>query len=205
MFSREFECPSCGGPIKQATPGARSLVCPFCGQTSHINADSLQAAGEKHLLIDYGSVMEIGKFGKFRDREFLVLGRLRFDYDDGFWDEWYVHFLDDGAEAWIQEDDGAFTFFQQAKTLEKIPQLSKVGVGKMDNFLGQWGPVFITSKSKASINGGEGELPFRIVPGEAADFIDGIEDGKLVSVELLPSESILFTGEQVELEELGLL
>ncbi|MEM7658948.1 MAG: DUF4178 domain-containing protein [Bacteroidota bacterium] len=204
MFSREFECPSCGSPIKQSSPGARSLICSYCGQTSHLNADSLQAAGEKHLLIDYGSVLEIGKFGRFRDREFMILGRLRIDYEDGFWDEWYIQYLDDGGQAWIQEDDGSFTVFEEKKQLQRRLDLSQMSVGQVDNFLGEWEPVFLTSKSKAQVNGGEGELPFRIVPGEPADFVEGIANGEIVSVEVLPDETVLFVGEQVELEELGL-
>ena len=52
--------------------------------------------------------------------------------------------------------------------------------------------------------GGEGELPFRIIPGETADFVDGILDGQVVSIEMLPDEHSLYLGEIVELDELGL-
>ncbi|MEL7339637.1 MAG: DUF4178 domain-containing protein, partial [Bacteroidota bacterium] len=186
MFQREFECPSCGAPIQQRTPGARTLVCSYCNQTSHLNADSLQAVGEKHLLVDYGSVFGIGQSGRYFGREFLILGRLRIDYKDGFWDEWYIQFLDDGESAWIQEDDGSFTLFQQEKTLTQAPALDRIQVGNWNTLNESWEPIFITSKSRAKVNGGEGELPFRIVPGEPADFVDGIWEGKIVSVELLP-------------------
>lgn len=204
MFEREFECPSCGAPVKQTTPGAKSLICGHCGQTSHINADSIQAAGEQHFLIDYGSVLSIGNYGKFHNRDFIILGRIRIDYDDGFWDEWYIQFLDDGSEGWIQEDDGSFTVFHKRRTLSDRRDLSHVPVGEFSDLLGNGQQIFVTHKSKAQVNGGEGELPFRIIPGEAADFVDGIWDGNVVSIEMLPDEHSIYMGEIVELAELGL-
>jgi hypothetical protein len=203
LFQREFECPSCGGPIPQKTPGARTLVCPYCGQTSHLNADSLEAVGDKHLLIDYGSVFAIGqqlRFGEGGD-PMLVLGRIRLDYADGFWDEWYTQNLNDGSATWLQEDDGQFVLFQRAE--EPLPSLhyDSVSVGATVALSQSYNEVFITSKSKATVNGGEGELPFRIVPGEPADFVEGIHQGQVISVELLPDEKALFVGRPFSLDQ----
>ncbi|MEM7372509.1 MAG: DUF4178 domain-containing protein [Bacteroidota bacterium] len=204
MFEREFECPSCGAPVKQTTPGARSLICSYCGQTSHVNADSIEAVGEKNLLIDYGSVLGIGKYGRFREREFIILGRIRIDYDDGFWDEWYVQFLDDGTEGWIQEDDGSFTMYHKRRSITTQLSLAHAPVGQYADLLQNGQEIFVTHKSKARVNGGEGELPFPIIPGEVADFVDGIWDGNVVSIEYLPGENSIYLGEIVELDELGL-
>lgn len=204
MFEREFTCPSCGAPVKQKHAGSRTLFCNHCGQTSHLNANTLQAAGEQHLLIDYGSVLAIGQTGNIRGREFMVLGKIRIDYEDGFWDEWYIQYMDDGSEGWIQEDDGSFTLFQKEKRISDTLLLEDMTVGEWNDFCGNWEPVFITSKSQATINGGEGELPFRIIPGEPADFVDGVWNGKIISVELLPDEKVLFSGKIFSLEEMAL-
>lgn len=204
MFAQEFSCPSCGGPIKQQNPGSKTICCPFCGQSSHLFADSLQAAGEKHLLIDYGSVFETGQTCKLGGREFLVLGRMRFDYEDGFWDEWYINYLADGSEGWIQEDDGGFVLFREEKRLAQQLDFRRVKVGAPHDLEGAWEPTFITSKGHARVNGGEGELPFRILPGEEVDFIDGIWKGQLLSVELMKYERVLFIGSPFERDELQL-
>lgn len=190
--------------MKQSSPGAKTLVCSHCGQTSHLNADSLQAVGDQHLLIDYGSAFAIGQTGRYFEREFMVLGRLRIDYEDGFWDEWYIQFLDNGEAGWIQEDDGSFVLFTEAKRLKRRLNLNGIKVGAHDNFEGQWEKVFVTSKSKAQINGGEGELPFRIIPGQTADFVDGIARGEVVSVELLEEDNVLFVGKPLSLQEVEL-
>ena len=80
--------------------------------------------------------------------------------------------------------------------------LERVQVGTHNQLISNMKPVFVTSKSKASVNGGEGELPFKIVPGERADFVDGILDGRIISVELLDDETALFVGYELEFDEL---
>ncbi|MEM6766593.1 MAG: DUF4178 domain-containing protein [Bacteroidota bacterium] len=202
MFHRTFECPSCGSQVDQKRPGSRTLVCSYCGQTSHLNADTLQSAGDKRLLIDYGSTLKIGMQSKWKGKAFLVLGKLRIDYEDGFWDEWYIQFLEDGSEAWIQEDDGSFTLFKEKMKVSQKLNLKSINVGEwQDVGLGTSEKVFITSKSKAQVNGGEGELPFRIIPGEPADFVEGILKGLVVSIEILPDEQILYVGQPFKIEE----
>lgn len=203
MISQSFECPSCGGPIEKKTPGARALVCPYCGQTSHLNATSLEAAGEKQMLIDYGSFLKIGDTYSFDGRSFQVLGRIRIDYEDGFWDEWYVNFTDNNDPAWIQEDDGSFTIFSKIGELEEHMDLDQVQVGQYIRIGMLPDHVFITSKSSAKVNGGEGELPFKIIPGDPADFVDGILDGKVISVETLPDDSAVFMGRAFDLSAIG--
>ncbi len=203
MVSQQFECPSCGGPIEKKTPGARSLVCPYCGQTSHLNASSLEAAGEKHMLIDYGSVLKVGESGVFEGREFNVLGRIRIDYKDGFWDEWYVTYLDNDEPAWIQEDDGSFTLFSKIGELDGMLNFEGVEVGGRIEVGILPDPIFVISKSMAQVNGGEGELPFKIIPGDPADFIDGIVNGKIVSIENLPDDTSVFMGHPFPLSSLG--
>lgn len=204
MFTREFTCPSCGAPVSQKTPGARTLVCGYCGQTSHLNAESLEAVGSQHLLIDYGSALSIGQSGKYDGRDFMVLGRIRMDYPDGFWDEWYLQFMDDGSAAWLQEDDGSFVLFSAGEPMPDFRGYDAIPVGG-PAALDEAGPlVFITSKSRAKVNGGEGELPFRIIPGDPADFVEGILDGQIISVEALPDEITKFVGFEVSLEDLNL-
>jgi len=203
LFVREFECPSCGGRIKRENPASQSLGCPYCGQTSHLYNDSLNSKGAQHLLIDYGSMLHIGMSASINGRRFRVLGRLRIAYEDGFWDEWYVFFLDTNTEGWIQEDDGSFVAFEPIGELENF-SYENVKVGSHFNINTTYSNVFITSKSRAQVEGGEGELPFRIIPGDTADFIEGIQNGQIVSVEILPGETHLYVGTPFKLDEIVL-
>lgn len=202
LFTKSFKCPSCGASIRRENPASRSISCGYCGQTSHINADSIRAVGEKSLLVDYGSFLSVGNRGRYNELGFSILGRLRIEYSDGFWDEWYINF-DNGEAAWIQEDDGSFTLFRAAGELESL-NYNDARVGTFASFNQQLTHVFITSKSRATVEGGEGELPFRIIPGETADFVEGIKDGEVISIEVLPDETSIYAGKQVTLEELNL-
>ncbi|MDX1906861.1 MAG: DUF4178 domain-containing protein [Bacteroidia bacterium] len=202
MFQRQFECPSCGAPVIQQHAASRSIVCGYCHQTSHIlPAGQLAAAGAQHLLVDYGSWLSIGKTVSLAGSEYLILGRIRMNYEDGFWDEWFLR-SQDGAEGWLQEDDGSFVFFRQTKVLDHRLLLDEIPVGVRINLGSGIGEVFTTSKSTATVEGGEGELPFRIKPGDPADFIEGLQKGQILSVELLPEDHIVFTGYTISLDQL---
>ncbi len=202
MFTREFECPSCGGRIESSNPGSRSVSCGYCGQTSHINADNLQAVGSKNLLIDYGSILSLGRTIEIKERKFRVMGRIRIEYDDGFWDEWYLNY-DGDKEAWLQEDDGSFVLFSEKKGAGALRlEQDRIQVGSTLTFAPEFQKVFVTSKSKAKVIGGEGELPFTITPGEPADFIEGIQGGRVISLEVLPTEVRLFMGSSLEIEQI---
>ena len=202
LFAKEFKCPSCGANIKQQNPASRSISCGYCGQTSHINAESLQAAGEQHLLVDYGSYLSVGNRGRWKEQGFTILGRLRIEYDDGFWDEWYINY-DDGRPAWIQEDDGSFMLFEAAGEISGL-KYDSIHVGTFTHFNQDLTNVFITSKSRAKVEGGEGELPFRIISGETADFVEGIKEGEVVSIEVLPDETSIYLGKTISLDDLDL-
>jgi len=176
------------------------VVCSYCGQTSYINAGTINPTGEKILLADYGSVLSVGKRGKLKGKSFQVLGRLRFNYGDGFWDEWLIWF--DGEEYthyWLQEDEGEFVLFSKKPLSDAAPVFEQVKVGASIhcNRLN----IFITEKNKARINGGEGELPFQLTPGSQANYIDGIADGKPVSLEYMPSEVEFNLGESLSLSD----
>ncbi|MCU0354238.1 MAG: DUF4178 domain-containing protein [Cytophagales bacterium] len=82
-----MNCPSCGASLEIKYRHSRTIVCAYCGQTSYVNIDHLTAAGSPVILADYGSVLAVGKRGSIKTKDFEVLGRLRFDYEDGFWDE----------------------------------------------------------------------------------------------------------------------
>ena len=202
LFAKESKCPSCGANIKQQNPASRSISCGYCGQTSHINAETLQAAGEQHLLVDYGSYLSVGNRGRWQEQGFTILGRLRIEYDDGFWDEWYINF-DDGKAAWIQEDDGSFMLFEASGEISGL-HYNSIHVGTFVDFNQDLTDVFITSKTRAKVEGGEGELPFRIIPGETADFVEGIKEGEVVSIEVLPDETSIYLGKTISLDDLAL-
>lgn len=219
LFIREFECPSCGGRIQRQNPASKSLSCPYCGQTSHITggdsnlsysrstnnedaaSETLEKVGGQHLLIDYGSMFSIGMSATLHEIRFRVLGRIRISYEDGFWDEWYVERFDNNTTAWIQEDDGSFTWFKYSGDTPNV-KYEAIQVGSVVTFSNELEHVFITSKSRAVVQGGEGELPFAIIPNDRADFVEGIHQKRVISIEILDDGNHTFVGVPFNIDDL---
>jgi len=203
MSTTSINCPSCGGNLEVRHRFSKMVVCPYCNQSTFLNTDGLLAQGEKVKLIDYGSVFFIGATGTLKHLKFEVIGRIRYKYADGFWDEWLL-IIDDleGEELWLQEDEGEFILFKRKQVLKNLPPYSQTKVGSVIDVNGE--AVFITEKSKAYVMGGEGELFFQITPGEQADYIDGILYGKgiPVNIEYLPEEVVFNIGEELFLDDI---
>lgn len=183
----ELSCPSCGGGIQLEFRYTKMVVCPYCGQTNYLNVeDQLSPDGPKQVpLVDYGSKLKVGAKGNLSDTPFKVLGRLRYEYPKGFWDEWLVRLGDDRDTLyWLEEDEGEFMLYKKRELSDLAPAYEEVIVGETIE-LGEF-QVFVSEKNKAVVKGGEGELPFQLLPDEQADFVDGFTEGKVMSIEYLP-------------------
>ncbi len=193
MAFKNFNCPACGAPLELEYRFSQMVVCPYCDQTSHLAGEGLEAQGEKVKLSDYGSSFSVGATGTVFDIGFKVFGRIRFEYPDGFWDEWLLRLENEPEkEYWLQEDEGDYILFEKSETLPENPDFASAKVGSAMRF-GEF-QIFISEKNTAKIVGGEGELPHRVIPGEQADFVDGIIYGKGVptSLEFLPNNQLAF-------------
>ena len=192
MAFKEFNCPSCGAPVELEYRFTETVICPYCHQSSHWTGENFAAKGEKVILVDYGSKFKVGISGTLWGKKFKVLGRVRYEYNDGFWDEWLLQFENDDTEYWLQEDEGEYVMFKKSEKLPDNTDYDTLTVGMHVNFGDK--QIFISEKSSAKVVGGEGVLPFRIIPGDKADFIDGIiyGHGTQTSMEYLSENQLSF-------------
>jgi hypothetical protein len=194
-----LSCPSCGGEVKIKSIFSKSIVCTYCGQTSYLNVDKLEAKGGKDFLADYGSLFSVGMRCKLQGKSLEVIGRIRYEYEDGFWDEWAVIMNDkDELIYWLEEDEGRLTLFESTTVVPKNITYSDK-VGSILTFNDQ--KIFVRAKSKAKIIGSEGELPFQIIKGEKADFIDGILNSAPCGFEFLSNEITFNEGQALHLSD----
>src|SRR5688572_26054085 len=98
-----LSCPSCGGRVQLSHRFVKMVVCGYCGSTLAVENDRLDPTGRTAALVDYPTRFAVGKSGRLRGRPFQVLGRVRFEDEDGYWDEWYLQF-EDGTVAWLEEE-----------------------------------------------------------------------------------------------------
>ena len=96
------------------------MVCGYCGQSLYIRDTGVDLAGKPAKLAEYPSRLSVGAQGHVRGQGFRVLGRVRYQYEDGFWDEWFLQF-DNQRIGWVEEDEGEFTLTFKSKLTSPLP------------------------------------------------------------------------------------
>ena len=162
-------CPSCGAEIEADRRFAKLVVCRFCESAVLLDERAARVAGKMSLLAAPTGPLFVGGTGELLGRRFEVLGRVRYGYERGLWDEWYLAF-EDGSTAWISEDESNFS-------LESHDAAETAPIEYADAYPGrnlQLGETtfHLDEKGIAICEGGEGQLPFRIVRGERVPFLD---------------------------------
>jgi hypothetical protein len=199
MSARKLQCPSCGAALELEHRFSKLVVCKYCSQVSQVTAEGLDPTGKTGALGEFPSIFSVGKKVSLAGTAHQIIGRLRYKYEDGFWDEWLL-LSPDGGQVWLQEDEGELTAFRSESIRSAVPPFEKVSVGSSVEVNGK--SVFITEKVRSVIAGAEGELPFRALPGDVVDCADGNAEGKAVSIEYAPDEIEFFIGEAIDRKEI---
>ncbi len=149
---KTYTCPSCGAPLALKYRFSKMVVCESCKQSSFLVNGEFQVQGDKTELADYGSKFAVAATGTIKNRAFSIFGRIRFEYEGGFWDEWLVQFDDKPEiEFWFHEDEGDIVLYEKKTEQEQMPNFSESKVGKYYQFAGH--KLFTTEKHKAWILG----------------------------------------------------
>jgi len=197
----KFNCPSCGAEIEFLSPISVYTVCKSCGSMVVRNDKNVEAIGKMAQLPDEITPLQIGTGGRYKDKNFTLIGRARMAWDAGFWNEWFMY-IDDGTKAWLAEAQGnlAVCFEVDAKQKD-LSAFSEVGKTVQIN-----GKKFTTSDiKKAECVGSEGELPYQAPKGRKVKYVDmSNRDGEFASVEFSDNDQRIYTGEYVEFRDLNL-
>lgn len=145
------------------------LVCGYCKALVHWGPDRALHAGTQSILPRADTRLFLLATGKLRGRGFRVVGHLRYDHGRGSWDEWYLQ-LDDGAVAWVSEDGRELTLERAVLPSSPLPALEAIRAGTA---LALEDTTFtVRELARAKCVGGEGQLPFTILPGETYAYAD---------------------------------
>ncbi len=208
-MAKKISCTSCGGEMTLHYAFSKSAVCPYCGLSTYITPNgAILQESDKAILVDYGSPFILGASGKLsrkvknetKKENFLIIGRLRFEYEDGFWDEWMLLINDQPDQVyWLEETEGRLSLMiSQPIPAATAPSFEKTKVGTVLTY--QKKKIFVRAKSWAKIVGAEGESAFELSVGAKADFIDGICAGAEVAFEYLNDEITFNIGESIEVD-----
>jgi hypothetical protein len=192
MSSPSIACPSCGAPHSLANPGIITVVCEYCGNTVVIDQERLKDLGKQSILPEGFSRLFRGATGTLFQRRFHVLGRVRYSFGHGFWDEWYIE-TETGQTGWLTEDNHEFAF-QVEEPGVTVPAFASLrpgaGVQVKDKL------YTIQEKGLAECLGIEGDLPKAVLPGEKYPFADGsTPDGRYtLGIEYYREPPAVYTG-----------
>ncbi len=191
-----MNCPSCGAEVPSALAYSKLAVCAHCNTTLFLEDQVVKQAGVKSVLAQDPSIFSLGGWYQYKGWVFAPLGRVRFDYGDGYWDEWWV-LRDTGEGRWMSVDEGDIAFEVAIDVSGEVPDVAALRVGQAVQLDGMH--LKVTERHKAVCLGMEGELPEVNFPGDEHDYahLSGPR-GLLVTGEHFNGETRFYKGAWVD-------
>lgn len=178
--TQSLNCPNCGGPVRVEHRSVRMVACGYCAGLLEVVPDGVRMAGTAARLVPLPTQFRVGQTGTIRGRTFQVLGRVRYAYDEGVWDEWYLA-LDDGQPAWLEEDDGEYILARPEELQGGVPGFDQLRVGVRVTVNGY--SFMITERCRARVAGAEGQLFSRALLNRPVNFVEGNAGGRIAYLE----------------------
>jgi hypothetical protein len=164
--------------------------------------------GEAAVLPFDVSPVTIGMRGLADGIGFQVIGRVRWAWTDGAWNEWLMLF-DDGGHGWLGEAMGQFMLLREAplKTARAKVLRDVIGGGEaVPGTTAEIGGVqmHVADARDVLCIAAEGELPFTAPPGWRVYSVDlKGPGGECVSLQRDGASATFYTGRYVTLAELA--
>lgn len=200
-------CPSCAAPIEFQAGSTIVLVCPFCRSAVARSDRGLADLGKVAEVVDSQSPLKLGLKGTYKDQRFELTGRAQLKHElGGVWDEWYATFSN-GWVGWLAEAQGRFymTFYQPLPAGVSLPSFAGLQLGQLVPEIPNPTPLMVQEKGRATAVAADGEIPYKLTPGEQAEYADlAGKNNAFATIDYSIDPPWVFVGSQVTLEELGL-
>ncbi|MDD0814000.1 DUF4178 domain-containing protein [Curvibacter sp. HBC28] len=195
-------CPGCGAPVEFRSAQSTHAVCPYCQSTVVRQGEVLSRLGRMAELFDDPSPLQLHTSGRYQDRPFILIGRLQYQSPTGVWTEW-VAWFDDGSQAFLSEDNGAYVMARPRELQRDMPPASAFRVGATTAVEGQ--PYTVAFNGQVSLRSAQGELPKMPPLGFGFGMVELRSDqGQVLSLDYSRTPPALSQGQSVRLEDLQL-
>ncbi|WP_294254277.1 DUF4178 domain-containing protein [uncultured Sphingomonas sp.] len=207
-MSLHLPCPNCGADVVFRSPALPSRVCDSCHSMLVRSDAGLAQFGVAAALQFDVSPVQIGMRGSDKGQPFEVIGRVRWSWTDGAWNEWLLLF-EDGGTAWLGEAMGQFMLLRErpfgevrSQTLRAVAKGGEAQIGQKVEIAGS--KLVITDARRALCISAEGELPFVAPSGWQVYNVDlRGSDGECVSLQRDGATTSFYQGRYVALAELA--
>jgi hypothetical protein len=201
-------CPNCGAEVAFRSAALPARVCDYCRTMIVRDGEAITALGKVAELPFDVSPIRIGTSGRFENQAFEVVGRVRWGWTDGSWNEWLLLF-DDGSNAWLGEAMGQLMLLRErpmgdlrAKAIKTLASGGDVPIGTEAQVDGE--TLTVSDARNAICIAAEGELPFTAPAGWTVFSVDfRSASGRCASLQRDGKETDFYDGRYVTLEELA--
>lgn len=201
MTQPSASCPNCGAKIVFRWSSSVQTVCEYCKSILVRTDVDLKKVGQAADLPPDSSPIQLNSEGIYRNKSFVVVGRIVYEYDQGAWNEWHV-MMNNGTSAWLSDAQQEYAVSFSVKA-SNLPPATNVDVGQQFTWDGERYTVSVITP--AHYRGVEGELPFQYWDKTDVTFVDlRSETGKFATLDYSDPEPALYLGEFVEFEQLKL-
>src|SRR3954468_20559158 len=203
----QANCPACGATVVFKTGSSVVVVCEFCHSVVARTDRGIEDAGKVADIVESGSPLEVGLRGVYLGVAFELTGRAQLQHAaGGFWDEWYAAFTD-GRWGWLAEAQGRFylTFQIQVPQPALLPPFEQLQLGQPIYAIPAQQPPVVAEKGTARALGAQGEIPYRLTPGETYAYADlSGQSGMFGTLDYGERPPSVYVGREVSLEDIGL-
>lgn len=181
LTPRTFACPNCGAELEVRLASTRLVACGYCDSNVFLEDDAVRLAGKRGVMADYPSLIQMRGNYRYRGWQFMAVGRARFDYGQGFWDEWWV-MGGDGEGRWLSVDEGDFAL-EETVEIGRTPSPFELAPGKTIRIRDE--DLLVTEQGRATCTGVQGELPEALEVGDSYNYfhLSGV-GGRLYTLEI---------------------
>jgi Domain of unknown function (DUF4178) len=198
-------CPNCGAKIIFKWSSSVQTVCEYCKSVLIRTDVDLKKLGQVADLPPDISPIQLNTEGNYRNKGFVVIGRILYQYDQGGWNEWHL-MMNDGTSGWLSDAQEEYAVsFSAAGSMasQKLPAEAQLQIGQTYSWNGATYTVSVITQ--AHFRGVEGELPFQYWDKDDVTFADLRSSSRnFATLDYSDTEPALYLGELVEFEDLKL-
>jgi hypothetical protein len=203
MSAPAANCPNCGAPVTFRWSSAIQTTCEFCHSILVRTDVSLEKVGQVSDLPPDASPIQIGTEGIYQNKNFVVIGRIIYEYQQGVWNEWHVVY-NDSTNGWLSDAQLEYDLsWLTAPPKDQPLPADPVECGATFQWNGK--AYQVTSLTTAHYKGVQGELPFQYWDKADLLFADlRTVDGDFATIDYSEAPPLLFLGRAVEFDDLHL-